>query len=123
MSLTRKEFLSSIAGVVTGAAGAALLVGCGDGGSGADAGAPNCLMNGTSADIAGNHGHVLSLSKADVMAGTAKTYDISGGAGHSHSVTISISQFTSLQGNTMATTVSSASATDGHTHSITITCV
>src|SRR5262245_5929786 len=80
MKLTRKEFL--------GAAGAALLVGCGGSDGPGDGAAANCLANGTAVTISGNHGHVLTVAKADVMAGTMKMYDIAGGAGHSHMVTI-----------------------------------
>jgi hypothetical protein len=122
MSLTRKEFLSSIAGVVTGAAGVALVAGCSDSGSGSDAAGQNCLMNGTTTEIGGNHGHVLVVSKADVMAAVSKTYDITGGAGHTHSVTINATQFVSLQGNTTAMTVSTAGGSPSHTHDITVMC-
>jgi hypothetical protein len=122
MSLTRKEFLSSVVSGVAGVAGAALLVGCGGEEGGADAAGRSCTMNGTTVDIGGNHGHVMTVSKADVVAGTLKTYNISGGAGHAHNVTLNANAFTSLQGNTMVTVNSTPEAGDGHTHSITIMC-
>ena len=122
MTLTRKEFLGSVVGVAAGAAGAALLVACGDSGGGADAAATgNCAMNGAAPpSIGGNHGHVLMVSKADITAGAAKTYDITGTADHSHNVTISAANFATLTSNTTVMTVSTN--TQNHTHSITIMC-
>jgi hypothetical protein len=123
MSLTRKEFLSSVVGVAAGAAGAALLVACGDsGGSAADgAVSGNCAMNGAAPPtIAGNHGHVLTVSKADIAAGAAKTYDITGTADHTHHVTISAPNFATLTANTAVMTVSTTDLS--HNHSITIMC-
>ncbi|MDW3209574.1 MAG: hypothetical protein R8N23_06900 [Reichenbachiella sp.] len=80
----------------------------------------SCIDNGTSISIDGNHGHSLTVSKADVDAGTAKTYDITGSSGHSHSVTVSSSNFASLKDNT-SVNIDSTSG-DGHTHSITVSC-
>jgi hypothetical protein len=123
MTLTRKEFLSSVVGVAAGAAGAALLVACSDSGSAsADAAsAGNCAANGAAPPtIAGNHGHVLTVSKADIAAGVAKTYDITGTADHTHHVTISAPNFGTLTSNM---TVSTTSTTDAsHSHTITIMC-
>ncbi|WP_420583180.1 hypothetical protein [Reichenbachiella sp.] len=80
----------------------------------------NCLENGTSVSIGSNHGHSLTVSKADVDAGTAKTYDITGSSGHSHSVTVSSTNFTSLKDNSSVNIDSTTG--DGHTHSITVSC-
>ena len=120
MNLTRKEFLSSVVTTVAGAAGALLLTACGSGNSGADATPPNCAMNGTTTNIAGNHGHVLNVSKADIAAGAAKTYDITGTADHTHHVTISMQAFTMLTNNMTVMTLSTTDA--GHDHSITVSC-
>jgi hypothetical protein len=121
MTMTRKEFL----GTVIGAAGAALLAGCGDdggGGGGADAPGRSCTTNGTNVSIGSNHGHVLMVSAADVAAGAEKTYNITGSATHAHSVTISAANFASLQSNPgMALTLTSTSG-GGHTHTVTIMC-
>jgi hypothetical protein len=143
MSLTRKEFLGSILKGAAGAAGIALLVGasgCGDdgGGSGPDAspdGTPhhdgsagsdgsasgaNCSMNGTDTTIGANHGHVLTVSKADVAAGADKIYDIHGTATHTHSVTVTAALFTMLQAN--MTIMTTSTTTDSHSHPITVAC-
>jgi hypothetical protein len=120
MNLTRKEFLSTVVTAVAGAAGAAWLAGCGSSGDD-DGGGGDCLANGTSASISGNHGHTLTVSKADVMMATAHTYDITGAADHGHMVTISASAFGMLATNQSVMTVSTTGA--NHTHNIMVTCV
>lgn len=122
MKLTRKEFLSSVMTAAAGAAGAAFLVACGGDSGPADATPGNCVANGTHVDISGNHGHVMVVSKTEITAGVSKMYDISGGAGHSHFVTIGPNLFAMLQSNTAVTATSTAGGTDGHTHTITVTC-
>jgi hypothetical protein len=125
MNLTRKEFLRSVVSGAAGAAGAALLVACGggEGGGSADAAERSCTTNGTTVSIDDNHGHTLSVPRADVMAGAQKVYNIEGGGGHPHNVTVTAAMFTMLQGNTAVTVNSAAGSTDGHTHRITITCL
>lgn len=81
--------------------------------------AKSCLDNGTSSSISANHGHEITVSKADVEAGTAKTYDITGSGSHSHSVTVTATHFASLQDNSSVTIESTSS---GHTHNVTISC-
>ncbi|WP_242206122.1 hypothetical protein [Aestuariivivens insulae] len=80
----------------------------------------NCIENGTSSSISSNHGHTLTVSKEDVNAGTQKTYDITGSSGHSHNVTLTAANFTSLKNNQQIS-VSSTSGS-GHTHSVTVSC-
>ena len=121
MNLTRKEFLSSVVTTVAGAAGALLLTACGGGDSGSDAAPPNCAMNGTTTNIVGNHGHTLTVSKADIAAGASKMYDITGTADHTHHVTIGMSSFGMLMNNMTVMTMSTTDA--GHQHSISISCV
>ena len=117
MQITRKEFLGRLLGSAAGMVGAAIIVGCssGSGNSGGsgdptpDAGtsppsdaahATSCTMNGTSSAIGANHGHVLMVSKADVAAGTTRTYDIRGTANHAHSVTVTAAMFAMCTGQT-----------------------
>jgi hypothetical protein len=80
----------------------------------------SCLDNGTSSSISSNHGHTLTVSKADVLAGSEKTYNIKGTSNHPHTVTITSSQFSSLQSNQSITVTSSSD--DAHTHSVTVRC-
>jgi hypothetical protein len=120
--MTRKEFLRSIAGAGVGAAAVAAVAGCSDDGEGpADAPPPSCTMDGTSAEIANNHGHTMSVPKEDVVAGAEKTYQIQGTSGHPHTVVVTAAMFTMLQNNTRVMVTSSNDA--GHTHVVTITCV
>jgi hypothetical protein len=67
-----------------------------------------------------NHGHVLTVSFDDVTAGAEKTYEITGTAGHPHTVTLSADDMKSLlAGNLLRT----KSTTDrGHAHRVVARC-
>ena len=80
----------------------------------------DCLANGTTSSIGSNHGHSLTVSKTDVENGVEKTYNILGSASHSHDVTISAANFSSLK-NASSIQVSSTSGS-GHTHSVSVSC-
>lgn len=81
----------------------------------------DCQANGTSVSIGSNHGHTLTVSTADVAAGTEKTYSIEGSGGHDHVVTITAAQFSTLQSNEGIQVTSSTSSS--HMHTITVNCV
>jgi hypothetical protein len=55
---------------------------------------------------------------ADVEAGTPRTYDISGTAGHSHTVSLSAADFSVLE--TTGSLIVTASTAEGHDHMVTI---
>jgi len=129
MTMTRKEFLGSVVKLAATAGGAAVLAACGSsGGTTVDAAthldttATSCTNNGTVDTIASNHGHVLMVSKADVVAGVDKTYDIMGTATHTHSVTVTAAMFTMLKNDTTQMTMSTFDAANTHQHTITIAC-
>lgn len=94
--------------------------GSGNGGAGGSTGGSGGAASGCSADIVGNHSHVLNVSEADIAAGVDKTYDIQGGAGHAHSVTVTAAHFASL-GDGGSVSLTSTNAL-GHEHSITVSC-
>ena len=126
MKLSRRQFLGTSVAVT---AGAVVLAACGGGddgggggGSDAAASAKSCTQNGTSTQISGNHGHVLTVSAADVTAGVDKTYDIMGTAAHTHSVTVTAANFATLAGNPNASVMTTSTSGGGHTHQITILC-
>jgi len=126
MRTNRRDFMWSLGKAVAGAAGLTWLAACGGGGGGnntpdAPSGNGNCLANGTNVSISANHGHVLVVSKDDVAAGTAKTYDIMGTANHNHQVTLTAGNFTTLAANNGVMTVSTTNSS--HSHEITIMCV
>ncbi len=52
---------------------------------------------------------------------TPRTYDIQGGAVHTHSVTFSAAQLAQLKAGSMVTVTSSVG--DGHQHTVTEACV
>lgn len=124
--ITRKEFLGTlIKGSAVAAGAAALLSACGDDGGGggtadAPAGGGNCTANGTSVNIQGNHGHTMTVSQADISAGTAKTYEIMGSSGHPHSVTLTAAHFQMLASNQMVSVTSGSGG--GHTHTVVVRC-
>jgi len=80
----------------------------------------NCLLNGTVSSVSANHGHSITVSKADVEAGVEKQYNIQGSASHTHTVTVSESNFASLKSNKQIQIT--ATSGGGHTHSVTISC-
>lgn len=80
----------------------------------------NCMTNGTSVTITNPHGHTMMVPAADVTAGAQKVYDITGGALHGHTVTLTAAHFAQLQMNFEVSVTSSA---NGHTHSVTVRCV
>jgi len=118
MKISRKEFLQlSVTFVGAG------LLGCGsDSNAVADAamGGNQCLTEGTTSSIGGNHGHSILVTTADISAATEKTYTITGSATHAHMVTLTASHFADLADDKSVTTITTSS--DGHTHNITIAC-
>jgi hypothetical protein len=74
--------------------------------------------------IAANHPagmeHTLTVPPADVTAGTEKTYSIMGNSLHTHSITLTAANFTTLQGGGSVTVASTTGA--AHTHMVTVSC-
>jgi hypothetical protein len=106
-----------------------LVAACGGGtySSGDTSGTPSsggsCTTNGTTITVGGNHGHTApTVSASDVTTGSQNTYTVAqGSASHSHTVTVSAANFTTLQGDTGVSISTDADAT-GHSHTITINC-
>ncbi len=90
------------------------------GGGAGGASAADCVNNGTNSVIGTNHGHTLTVDKADVVAGVDKTYDIKGSSLHTHSVTLKAADFMMLAQNQQVTVTSSTGG--AHTHTVTVTC-
>ena len=70
-----------------------------------------------SAVIGSNHGHVAVITGAQLGAGNAVTIDISGSAGHPHTVSITLDDVRLIAAGTRVTKTSSTDA--GHDHSVT----
>jgi hypothetical protein len=128
MTMKRKEFLRmTLALTGLGLVGGRIAACGGDGGgtttggAGTGGGNANACENEAPTDtIASNHGHTLTVTQADVAAGTLKTYDIQGSSGHTHSVTVSPGNFATLRAGGLVQLTSTNGG--GHSHGITITC-
>jgi hypothetical protein len=118
MELTRKDFLVLLVGSAAAACG---------GSSSSPTPSGNCAANGSTSIISQNTGHVLNVTKADIAAGAAKTYDIQGtDTTHTHSVTLTAADMVALQGNLQAletSTAGNAAGQPSHTHQIQVVCV
>jgi hypothetical protein len=123
MTMTRKEFLRSIVGVGVGAAGIAVVAGCGDDGSSQPIDSGPMVCTNPQTVIQSNHvpPHVLMVPLADVDAAVTKTYTFTGNADHMHNLTITAAQFTQIKGGqTLNLTTTSTLA---HTHNVNVMCV
>jgi hypothetical protein len=80
----------------------------------------DCEKFGAYGTIDGNHGHVLNISADDVLVSSAKTYDITGTAGHAHTVDVTVDSFNRLALHVPVSVTSTVGA--AHTHSVLIQC-
>lgn len=123
MSLTRKRFLQSLgSGTVV-----LLFQACGGGGGyGGVGAAPASTCGSSGAQISGNHGHSLTIARADLDSMTDKVYSIMGAAQHDHTVTLTSAQLTQLkagQSVTVTSTVANPPVIGPHSHDVTVTCM
>jgi hypothetical protein len=85
----------------------------GGGGNGGGGGGDGSV----SGTISGNHGHVATITAAQLTAGNAVALDITGSASHSHSVSLSAQDILDVAARK---TVAKASSTNsGHDHTVT----
>ncbi len=124
MNLTRQQFCASMVGATV----TLWLQGCGGGGYSDPAMLPpptgaRCGASGN--DISANHGHALTILKADLDSVTDRTFSLTPSTeGHVHSVTFTAGQLASLKAGSMVTatsTTTAAGAAYGGTHSHTVT--
>jgi hypothetical protein len=81
---------------------------------------PACSNGATAQSISLNHGHLLTIPKADAVAGVQKVYSIKGTSAHTHNVTITAANFVSLKNRQVVTVTATAGA--GHTHVVKVIC-
>ncbi len=123
--MDRKTFIQKSVGAMLIAVPIYTILGCSstDNGDG-EVPIPNsnadCLANGTDISIGSNHGHSLTVSKADVESGVAKTYTIKGTSPHNHDVSLTAANFTALKSNTALLLTSTNG--DDHSHSVQVSC-
>lgn len=106
MNMTRKEFCATLVGSTV----TLWLQGCGAGGdySGSPAAAgSNCGASGSA--ISGNHGHVLTIPKADLDSIVDKQYTLAG-SDHTHNVTFTVAQLGQLKAGASVSVASSSNA-------------
>lgn len=126
--MDRKTFIQKTFGLVLIAIPSYAFLNCstsddsgGDNNSGGNNGSTDCMENGaTASSISSNHGHNLTVSSIDILAGVDRVYGIQGSSGHTHEITVTSANFNTLQTNQQITVSSSNS--DGHSHSVTISC-
>ena len=127
MNVTRKAFCASLAGATV----TIWLQACGGGGgysSGSNSTpAPNSTCGASGSDITANHGHSLTIPKADLDLTVNKTYSLSPSVeGHVHDVTFTPAQLALLKVGTSVTVTSTTTAASSlyggtHNHSVTAT--
>ena len=108
--LSRREFsresvLAMLAGVVI------TITGCGDDEPTAPTG------GGVTGTVSANHGHVATVTGAEITAGGAVNLDIRGQADHTHTVALTAAQVVQI-GNRQQVVVTSTTNTD-HLHTVT----
>ena len=115
MVMTRKEFCATLAGSTV----TLWLQGCGGGGdySGSPAaGGASCGASGSA--ISANHGHVLTIPKADLDSLVDKIYALTG-SDHTHTVTFTVAQLGQLKAGasvSVASTSNASAAYGAHAH-------
>lgn len=109
---TRREAILTLATL-------AIIPSCGGGGGGSDAGRDSGGSTSCGGIVQDNHGHSISVPRADVMAGTDRTYTLSGGT-HTHTLTLTAAHFSLLMSGGMVIATTSLDA--GHSHSVEVRC-
>lgn len=110
----RREFIGAAA-VALFAGIAIQIAGCGSNDNGTGGGT---IANGdVSGSISGNHGHVATVTKAQLDAGGAVNLDIRGTADHTHIVALTAQDLASIKVGTQV--VATSSTTSSHNHTIT----
>jgi hypothetical protein len=119
-AITRKQFVQrSITAAIVVASGCSS-DDANDEGAG-ESGDADC-SSGATGNISANHGHSASVPAADITAGAAKDYDITGTASHSHTISLDAMDMANLAGGASVMVTSTAGGTDGHTHDVTLLC-
>jgi hypothetical protein len=92
------------------------VAGCGDDDNGSPT-SPSPTSQGSTGVVANNHGHVASVSGAEVSAGRGVTLDLRGTADHTHSLELTNDDVVRLQ--TRLRVERDSSANNNHTHRVT----
>ena len=117
-TLTRRDFtlksaLAILAGVVI------TIDGCGGSSPAAPTPSPTTTGGDIQGSISANHGHVATITSAQLTAGNAVSLNIQGNATHPHTVDVSQAELRTLQGRQAVTKESTNNS--GHQHTVTFT--
>lgn len=116
--MTRREFsLEAAMAILSGVA--ITISGCGGSSNPAGAsGIPPVASNGDHVGaISANHGHIATITAANIADGKGFELGIRGTATHTHTVTLSDADIAAVGANQQVAHVSSS--TDGHNHTVT----
>jgi hypothetical protein len=117
--LTRREFTLDAALAILAGCVITVSEGCGSDSPSTPTPTPPADISG---NISANHGHVATVTGAQITAGTAIVgLNITGTATHAHTIAVSQAELTSLK-NRQPVTVTSTTD-NGHQHTITFTPV
>ena len=122
ITLGRRDFTLQAALALL--SGAVITIGCGGDdtspaapGPSAPAPAPTPAATDRTAAVSANHGHVATITAAQITAGNALALDIRGNSDHPHAVELSAAEVMAIARNER---VSKTSSTDGfHNHTVT----
>jgi hypothetical protein len=114
--LTRREFtvesaLATLAGVTI------TISGCGDDDDDNPTTSPTPPATDKTGAVGTNHGHVATITAAQLTAGMALTLNIQGTAPHPHTVALTQAEVTQISGGTRVEKVSSTD--NAHSHTVT----
>lgn len=129
--VTRREFtVKSALAILSGVT--ITLTGCGDSGSTSPSPPPSSPPTADSSGVQGvisaNHGHLATVTSAQLTGGNAIDLDIAGTANHTHSVSLTAAELDQIAGGAqVAATASTAGAIgggiydtgDAHNHTVT----
>ena len=120
--LDRREFTLRSALALLGGVTITISPGCGGGGAGgSSSGGSPTGSSGAVADtigvVANNHGHQVTITSAELLAGNSLSLDIRGAADHPHTVQLSASDLVAIR--SQQTVSRECSSTSAHTHMVT----
>ncbi len=119
-SLTRREFsLEAALAILAGCVITVSDIACGDSTPPTTPTPPPGSSSDVNGSVSANHGHVATITGAQITAGSAIALNIQGTATHPHTVMVSQADLTSLKNRQAATLPSSTDS--GHSHTVTFT--
>ncbi|MBX3251836.1 MAG: twin-arginine translocation signal domain-containing protein [Myxococcales bacterium] len=93
-----------------------------DAGTPAEDAGPAPACESVTTTIGRNHGHSLTVSADDVMAGVERSYNIQGSSRHPHTVVVTPAHFAALAAGMTVTVTSSRDGSPEHPHDVTLRC-